>query len=1460
MTASAPPLRLDHPRYEAGEALGQGAQGHVLRVRDRENPGRALVAKVLRGAAEGSLDAEFALLARLRIEGLARAHDLARDTSSGVLFLVEDFIDGPDAARHVAAEPTPASKNRALARILADLARTLGALHEAGFVHGDLKPEHARVTPARTMLLDLGAAIARTGDARPEMVTRAYGAPEVLAGGAASPSADLFGLGALAWGVATGRPPRGGTGALRDHAPWVAPSLAATIEALLAAHPADRPRSASEVLARLGACVDLGAWQASSGAPAGRAREWAEAARNRAHVLYVTGPSGAGKSHLVRELVATTLLEGRPARALAFPSEDGRLLPRLTAFFRGERDAFPFHVADGGGGVGEPVLLVLDDLDAARPEVRTALEALRCRGGDPLVRVVATCRRAPRGAITLELAPLAADAFEELAVSMGVPADEARALHTSCEGLPGWLVAARGRVPLTRDTALARTKSLSTDARDLLAVIALLGGEATRAQLARSTTLEVFAPLAELARAGLVSRRRAEGGQEEANATLASPGIARDLAAALSTYDLADRAAEAALGDGVPAATLLSVALCPTPPRRRAELLAAAATRARATGARSDELDALLASAADPAARTAPLLLRLERLTRDLGAANAHPQVLVWLDALGDQDASVRPLALRRRAEAKARAGAADDARATAALAREAARARGDAALEALSLATAGAVALFRADWPEAERALIEARSLASAFPPDDPEELARLDHNLGVVLLYRNRHAEAAHAFERALAVKRALGDSAGCRACLLNLGLAWTREGRFEEAERALTEATLLAESLEQTTGRAWTLAARADLEIRRRRPRDAERFTAEAEASSDALPPAVRADLALLRAEIGLEDGDGRAALAALDALDTSLRADDALIDARAHVLTSRAFMAMVPPEPRRAARAAVAALRRSREAALAEQEAAAAIALTQARTRARSAARCYEARAMPVSATPATPSTPRDAPLWAWLVELGNGAPVDGAGTSLALAIVRAAGAERAFVAVVGNDGAVRVAWGADLDGLPLQDAKDRIDAAALAGALRAEGPLYQRNVEGPAGTGSRLAIASRGGDPRAVVVVEHRFAPARFDGVDGELASRWGTMASVLARTHASSASPTSTSGGGLSAVTQSSRMPVSAARELESSSAPLREARREYPTILGESRVLRRALARLDAAVDSDLPVLLTGETGTGKEVFARALHDHGARAGRPFVAVDCASLPDALFEAELFGHARGSFTGAERPRAGLFARAGEGTLFLDEVGELPLQRQASLLRVLETRRFRAVGSDEEQTFCARVVAATNRDLEEAVRAGTFRQDLLYRLRVLDVTVPALRARADDIPMLAAAFLARAGSDGTLAPDAVDALTAYAWPGNVRELLHHMQRLAAAGLERVEIEHLPRDLRGAIPLHSRRDDASRESRERAEVTRALAATGGNITHAAARLGLTRHGLKKRMLRLGMRAALPVGKR
>jgi MoxR-like ATPase len=599
--------------------------------------------------------------------------------------------------------------------------------------------------------------------------------------------------------------------------------------------------------------------------------------------------------------------------------------------------------------------------------------------------------------------------------------------------------------------------------------------------------------------------------------------------------------------------------------------------------------------------------------------------------------------------------------------------------------------------------------------------------------------------------------------------------------------------------------------------------------------------------LQARIRARSGDGAGAFAALGEVPQETRADDALVDVRARVAEVEAHLSTLPADPRRAARTAVSAVRRARGASLSEGEAEAREALQKALA----ARRRAEIGIRPTRDYAMAEDRSSDA-LWDFLACAARGEVPDVV-LSLARLVLRQTGAERVFVAQVDSGGRVVAAHGVDLDGLALAEAAQRIDPAALRAALRGAGPVHHRDVATAGGRGSRLSVAGPEGPlGRSVVIAEHRFRPGCFDRITAAEAERWAILGALSLRLGAEvqeSPKETKTPHTSSESFSPKSHADPPGATTVVPVSGP----RRSFPGILGHSAALTRALARLSAALDSDLPVLIVGETGAGKEMFARALSDLGPRARRPFVAMNCGGVPDALFEAELFGHARGAFTGAERARAGLLSSAEGGTLLLDEIGELSPARQAALLRALETRRYRQVGSDEERAFDVRIVAATNRDLEKAVAERGFRQDLYYRLNAITLRVPPLRERAEDVPVLCRAFLERAGSRAQIAEDALEALAAYPWPGNVRELKNVMERLGALSVSRIERAHLPRAIRaGGVE--------TREEDERAKVQRALAETGGNISRAAELLGLSRQGLKKRMVRLGLREPPPSSRR
>jgi DNA-binding NtrC family response regulator len=311
-----------------------------------------------------------------------------------------------------------------------------------------------------------------------------------------------------------------------------------------------------------------------------------------------------------------------------------------------------------------------------------------------------------------------------------------------------------------------------------------------------------------------------------------------------------------------------------------------------------------------------------------------------------------------------------------------------------------------------------------------------------------------------------------------------------------------------------------------------------------------------------------------------------------------------------------------------------------------------------------------------------------------------------------------------------------------------------------------------------------------------------------------------------------------------------------REYRRELQGRYGVDRLLGQSpemvtIYRLVARVAAlDTTVLIQGETGTGKELVARAIHYASPRAERPFVAIDCAALPESLFESELFGHERGAFTGAVGSRRGLLETADGSTCFLDEIGELPLGLQAKLLRVIQERTLRRVGGNEPIAVNVRLIAATNRDLRKRVEEGTFREDLYYRLNGVTIVMPPLRERGTDIPLLAHDFMQRyAAAAGKplegFAPDALKLLSGYRWPGNVRELEHAVERAVALARSAVILpEDLPPEIRAETPrppeLPARR--MTLDELRRWYVATVLEETGGNKLRAAELLGIDRRTL------------------
>ena len=317
----------------------------------------------------------------------------------------------------------------------------------------------------------------------------------------------------------------------------------------------------------------------------------------------------------------------------------------------------------------------------------------------------------------------------------------------------------------------------------------------------------------------------------------------------------------------------------------------------------------------------------------------------------------------------------------------------------------------------------------------------------------------------------------------------------------------------------------------------------------------------------------------------------------------------------------------------------------------------------------------------------------------------------------------------------------------------------------------------------------------------------------------------------------------------------------------DRPDIIGKSSAMKALMDMLAMVAPSEATVLITGESGTGKELIARSLHDNSARRDRPLITVNCAALTESLLESELFGHVKGAFTGADRRREGRFMQADGGTIFLDEIGETSPRMQAKLLRVLQEKEIQHVGSEEVLRVDVRIVAATNRDLEEEVQAGRFREDLFYRLNVMQLSVPPLRERQTDIPLLAQHFLkAYAGRNRKtvkgIVPLAMDMLLKYEWPGNVRELENAIERavILIPG-QHVTEKQLPLRIVQKHPDYDSPTEAAMpttdgtrtlDDMEKEAIVTTLAATDGNKSETARRLGISRKTLhnKLKAYRLG----------
>jgi DNA-binding NtrC family response regulator len=322
----------------------------------------------------------------------------------------------------------------------------------------------------------------------------------------------------------------------------------------------------------------------------------------------------------------------------------------------------------------------------------------------------------------------------------------------------------------------------------------------------------------------------------------------------------------------------------------------------------------------------------------------------------------------------------------------------------------------------------------------------------------------------------------------------------------------------------------------------------------------------------------------------------------------------------------------------------------------------------------------------------------------------------------------------------------------------------------------------------------------------------------------------------------------------------------------QFDNIIGSAKSMQAIYKVVERVARTDVTVLLLGESGTGKELVAKSLHHHSLRSTKPFVTIDCSAIPEQLLESELFGHRKGAFTGAVYDKRGLFEEAQHGTVFLDEIGELPLKLQAKLLRILQEGEFMRLGETQQRRVDVRIIAATNRHLAKMVEAGEFREDLFFRLNIMPITLPALRDRREDIPLLVNKFLTETTHrhqlpKPSISPEVYQAFNRYTWPGNVRELRNSVERLVIlAGEGTVTVADLPDEIRNSATNHTVNnsllpfalppDMLDLEQLEREIIRQALINHHWNQTHAAKYLNITRNTLIYRMQKFGLEEPLP----
>ena len=1497
MPGPPPPLP---PRYQAVRRLGKGGGGEVWEVQERAS-GRKLALKALTaeaGAAERTaLVREAMALSGLEGLGLPRVVAFGALTD-GRRFMVRELAPGESLDELLERGET----GRFLAA-LAAASEKLTVLHRAGLLHGDVKPANVIVEPSgAATLVDLGLAAPWRDGIRAAGLTPRYAAPELFRGAPLTVRAEVHSLGATL-AEALERAKHGGAEPLP---PAEEEALGRIAERATASDPNERYPSVDEFASALRYAAKLGsigyaadtAWPVVGIERAAQALGEAVVALAAGEALALLGPEGSGRTTLALRLAWTLGIEGRAVAHIEAPRGGPSAMAEAARLELDALDALPARERAAA-------VLIVDDVhrlaEAEQARVRRAMK----QG----IRVVAVGSEEQVAALggtpaLFEVPPLDRRVARELALRAMPSLPDALADHlvTRTDARPGQLRAALRKLA---DRPIIAAEDIDEALRD---------DEPTAAPPAtRRARVEALD--------GLLARGRIDKTEQE----LAALGEPRDDE---ERVRLAVAFARAALGRGDPtrAAERLDAvfprldALGPRGEdlrrawrvaRARAHLrngeYVAAKTVAQGAGDGDDAIAAdglaargiALAFMGDEASGRAALERSLER-ARALGEPRLEAVALGAM-AIVHQRAGRNAEARRAYETSLAAAEKARDA-ATIALTRlnlaALARAEGDLALALTNLEAARDMGRRAGSLVAVQGALLSLANLDLYLG-----RYARARGSIDALTADRDRlsaiHRATLLGLEAEFAART--GDAAAATERYELSASAWDALGRPLDAAESRLEGLLVRARL-----------PRADAAELRRVLEDVQTRVGESDfAEHGALAGIAAGAVSLLAGdELGAREALGRAVEQANEAGRSEWQW--LALEARARLSSAQGSHALA----RRDVEAALAILEETatklprdlREVFWNDPRRRALRELSQAGTE-RVAPRVAQAPRAPAHATSRVttlvgqpmPAEDRLIRIFELTRELATERDIGRLLAKVTDHAVSLLGAERGFVVLVDAEGnletrTVRDRKGDDPHARFSHSVAERViqsgepvvveharEDASLAQAVSVHQLMIQsvacvpiRAAGPPEGDGAWSEIRTIG-----ALYLETRLRPGGLFSAELPTLAAFADQAAIaiesarLIAENRARAEELAHANQELSVARDKlSELLGRRTEQLAATRRDLKQARAElrshfgYAGLVGTSAAMRKLYALIDRIKDTDVPVLVTGESGTGKEVVAKAIHVSGARAKKPFLGVNCGAIPANLLESELFGHVRGAFTGADRDRKGLFREAEGGTLFLDEIGEIPLKMQAGLLRVLQERSVRPVGGAQELPVDVRIVAATNRSLSSMVAEGTFREDLFYRLHVVELRIPPLRERSEDVPPLIDHFLSLFAARYRRERKSVDKaalrkLLAYDWPGNVRQLEHVLLNawLMGDGKELVEDDFelpVPPSSRGApTPVPSAREakaaqsEAEFKSTERERILNALAACQWNRVQAAKMIGIPRRTFYRRLKEFGI---------